>query len=219
MGSPQTTVCHAGLCETAVPLRLGNRLIGFLRTGQAFWRKPTERHFQRTLRLLTWWGVNIDKTELRGAYFGTRVVPWEQYAGAVKLLSIFAEHLAILSNQLLIRRNNAEPAIVTKAKDFIRKHHAEALSLPQVARFANTSRFYFCRLFKQATRLTFTEFLSRVRIENCKSLLIKPHPRMSQVAFEVGFQSLTHFNRMFRRILGQSPTEYRLSLYERDKPQ
>jgi AraC-like DNA-binding protein len=207
-----TTVCYAGLHETVVPLRLGSRLIGFLWTGQVFQRKPTEPQFRRTLQLLSSWGMKLDQTVLRRAYFETRVVSREQHSAAVKLLTIFAEHLEIVSNQIVIQRDNAEPPIITKAKDFIREHHAEDLSLPQVAQFANASPFHFCKLFKRATGLTFTKFLSRVRIESSKTLLVNPQLRVSEIAYEVGFQSLTHFNRVFHRILGQSPTEYRLEL-------
>ena len=48
------------------------------------------------------------------------------------------------------------------------------------------------------------------KIEKAKNLLLNPNLRISEVAFAVGFQSLTHFNRVFKRILGQSPTDYRL---------
>jgi AraC-like DNA-binding protein len=141
----------------------------------------------------------------------------EQHSAAVKLLTLFAEHLEIVSNQIVIQRDNAEPPMITRAKDFIRENHAEDLSLTQVARFANTSPFYFCKLFKRATGLTFTNFLSRVRIERSKNLLINRQLRVSEIAYEVGFQSLTHFNRVFLKVLGQSPTEYRLKVQNRRK--
>jgi transcriptional regulator GlxA family with amidase domain len=64
-------------------------------------------------------------------------------------------------------------------------------------------------LFKRATGMHFTEHLSRVRVERARNLLANPHLRVSEVAFEAGFQSLTHFNRVFKKILGQSPTKYR----------
>jgi len=161
--------------------------------------------------------MKLDQDVLRGAYFGTRVVSREQLVAAVKLLGIFAEHLAMLGNQILIERNNAEPPMITKAKDFIREHHAEDLSLPQVAQFAHASPCYYCKLFKRATGLTFTQFLSRVRIESCKKLLINPQLRVSEIAYEVGFQSLTQFNRVFQKLLGQSPTDYRLKVQNRRK--
>ena len=49
-------------------------------------------------------------------------------------------------------------------------------------------------------------------LEKAKNLLLNPNLRVSEIAYEVGFQSLTHFNRVFKRILGQSPTEYRAQL-------
>jgi AraC-like DNA-binding protein len=212
-----TTVCYGGLCETIVPLRLGNRLIGLLRTWPVFRRKRSERRWHRTRKLLTSRGTKLDQNVSRGAYFETRVASCELHAAAVKLLTIFAEHLMILSNEILIQRNNAEPPMITKAKGFIREHYAEDLSLPQVAQFANSSPFHFCKLFKRATGLSFAKFVARVRIESARNLLINPQRRVTEVAYEVGFQSLTHFNRVFRKILGQSPTEYRLKVQNRGR--
>jgi AraC-like DNA-binding protein len=51
-----------------------------------------------------------------------------------------------------------------------------------------------------------------VRIERAQNLLLNPNLRVSEIGFEVGFQSLTHFNRVFKKLLSQSPTEYRAQL-------
>lgn len=48
----KTVVCQAGLCDTAVPVRMGDQLIGFLTTGQVFAKKPTEAQFNRTQKLM-----------------------------------------------------------------------------------------------------------------------------------------------------------------------
>src|SRR5216110_2516584 len=103
----------------------------------------------------------------------------------------------------------AEPAAVTRAKQFIAQNQNNAICLATVAKAVNTSTFYFCKLFKRATGLTFTDYLARVRIETAKTLLLNPNRRVSEVAYDVGFQSLTHFNRVFRKIVRQSPTSYR----------
>ncbi|MEK7782224.1 MAG: helix-turn-helix transcriptional regulator [Verrucomicrobiota bacterium] len=60
--------------------------------------------------------------------------------------------------------------------------------------------------FRKATGLSFTEFVSRTRVEQAKKLLLNPNLRISEVAFAVGFQSISNFNRMFKRIVGRSPT-------------
>ncbi|HXT42409.1 MAG TPA: helix-turn-helix domain-containing protein [Candidatus Angelobacter sp.] len=205
----QSVTCQLGLCDTAVPVRMGDRLIGFLQTGQVFARKPTEAQFNRMTRLVAEWGLDVDQSALREAYFGSRVLPARQHESVVKLLSIFAQHLSMVGNQVVVQQENAEPPVIARAKQFIHEHQAEELSLGQVARAVNTSTFYFCKIFKKMTGINFTDYLSRIRIEKAKNLLLNPNLRISEIAYEVGFQSLTHFNRVFKKIIGQSPTRYR----------
>jgi AraC-like DNA-binding protein len=114
-----------------------------------------------------------------------------------------------VSNQILVHRENDEPPVITRAKQFIEENQAEDISLGQVAKAVNSSTFHFCKMFKKTTGLNFTDYVSRVRIEKAKNLLLNPNLRVSEIAYEVGFQSLTHFNRVFKKITGQSPTEYR----------
>ena len=71
------------------------------------------------------------------------------------------------------------------------------------------STFHFCKMFKKATGMTFTHYLSLVRVTKAKQQLANPQLRLSEIAYEVGFNSLTHFNRMFRKLTGESPTVYR----------
>ena len=205
----QTVTCPMGLCDTAVPVRLGERLIGFLQTGQVFRKKPTDAQFDRVAKLLADWGVEADLSDLRRAYFESRVLSPKQHKAVVKLLTIFAQHLSMASNQIIVQHENAEMPVIARAKEFIRQHQAEDISLNDVAKAVNTSSFYFCKLFKKATKLNFTHYVSRVRIEKAKNLLLNPNLRVSEIAYEVGFQSLTHFNRVFKKIIGQSPTQYR----------
>ena len=102
--------------------------------------------------------------------------------------------------------------MITKAKKYIEEHHTEDLSLAEVAKAVNTSSFYFCKLFRRITGINFTDYVARTRIERAKNLLLNPNLRISEIAYEVGFQSLTHFNRVFKRVLGQAPSDYRLHL-------
>ena len=65
----KTVTCQAGLCDTAVPVRMGDQLIGFLTTGQVFCKKPTEAQFNRTAKLLADWGVQTDTNESAQSLF------------------------------------------------------------------------------------------------------------------------------------------------------
>jgi AraC-like DNA-binding protein/ligand-binding sensor protein len=207
---PHTVTCSAGLAETAVPVRLGQRLVGFLQTGQVFRHAPTAEQFERTARLFEPGPGRVSKTRLREAYFSTPVLTAQRYDSVVRLLTIFADHLGLMLNQLALSQKRAEPAAIVRARQFIQEHHAERLSLGQVARAVNTSPCYFCKLFKRVTGLNFTEYVSRVRVEEARGLLLDLNHRVSEIAYRVGFQSLTHFNRVFKKLMGQSPTEYRM---------
>ncbi len=206
---PKTLKCFAGLCDSAVPVRVGENVIAFLQTGQILLHEPTKEQFTRTTAQLLKYGAEIDVKQLEEAFFQTRVLERRQYEAVLRLLTIFAQHLSSLSNQLVVTGGKIDSPMVAKAKLFITDHQGEEISLRQVSSAVNTSAFYFCKIFKQATGLTFTDYLARVRIEKVKNLLQNPHKRISEAAFEAGFQSLSQFNRVFRKIEGESPTTWR----------
>jgi len=206
---PKTLKCFAGLCDSAVPIRVGEDLIAFLQTGQILLHRPNRREFSRIARQLIQWGADVDLKRVEEAYFRSRVLTKPQYESILRLLTIFAQHLAALSNQLIVQEEKAESPQIARAKVFITDHQGEDLSLSAVARAVNMSAFYFCKVFKQATGLTFTDYLARIRVEKVKNLLLDPHKRISEVAFAAGFQSLSQFNRVFRKIAGEAPTAYR----------
>jgi len=209
---PRTVTCPVGLCDTAVPVRLSDKLIGYLQTGQLFRKQPTKAQFERAAKMVAEWGISTDRRVLEKAYFAGKTVSAKGHESAIKLLAVFAQHLAIVSNQVIIQQENAEVPVIKKAKEYIREHQSEKISLGNVAKAVNMSAFYFCKMFKKAAGINFTDYLTRVRIERAQNLLLNPNLRISEIGFEVGFQSLTHFNRVFKKIAGQSPTDYRAQL-------
>jgi AraC-like DNA-binding protein len=206
---PKTLKCFAGLCDSAVPVRVGENLIAFLNTGQIMLHKPTREMFAKTTRSLLKWGTDVDLKRMEEAYFQTRVVTKKQLESVLRLLSVFAQHLSGLGNQLMVSNDAAESPAVTRARVFIAEHHSDEVALGDVAKAVNMSAFYFCKTFKRATGMTFTDYLARVRVEKVKNLLLNPHKRVSEAAFEAGFQSLSQFNRVFRRVAGEAPSAYR----------
>ncbi len=205
----KTLKCFAGLCDSAVPVRVGDNLIAFLQTGQILLHEPSKQQFNKMARQLLSFGHAADLKKLEEAYFQTRVVSKKQYESILRLLTIFAQHLGALSNQLMVREENHESPVIAKARQYINDHQDDDLTLAQVAQAVNTSAFYFCKMFKKSTGMTFTDYLARVRVEKVKNLLLNPHKRVSEAAFEAGFQSLSQFNRVFRKVAGESPSTYR----------
>ena len=203
--------CPFGLTETAVPIRLGERVIGFLSTGQVFTRERKSANSTLKCHQLFPESPAAHQEALR-LWKQTPSIEAAKYKAMVRLLIFFSKQLAALSNQLLIEQKSREPEVVTRARRFIAENKRGQLSLASAARASDASMFHFCTLFHQTTGLKFRDYVARSRIEDARVLLCDPTRRMSEVAYEVGFQSMTAFHRAFRRILGESPTEYRSHL-------
>jgi AraC-like DNA-binding protein len=96
-----------------------------------------------------------------------------------------------------------------RARRFIDERYGESIRLDEIAREASLSRFHFLRLFRDAFNETPHQYLQKRRIERAKELLAGGHHSVTDVCFEVGFESLGSFSTLFRRTVGQSPIRYR----------
>ena len=98
---------------------------------------------------------------------------------------------------------------VARAIAFVREHFAESIGLADVARAAALSKFHLCRLFRQETGISFRGYLRALRIERAKVLLADRRVPVTEIAYGVGFNDVSRFDRNFERSVGISPTEYR----------
>ena len=206
---PKTLKCFAGLCETAVPVRVAENVIAFLHTGQVLLQRPDKVQFKRIAATLIKWGAEVDLKKLEEHYFNTRVLTLKQYEALIRLLNTFAEHLAACSSVLVLQAQQKDSPAISQARNYIRDHSDDELSLSAVAHVVNMSATYFSEKFKEMTGINFVEYVARTRIEKARNLLLNPNRRVCEVAFEVGFQSLSQFNRMFKKVVGEAPRDYR----------
>ncbi len=213
---PHTVTCPFGLTETAIPVKLGTQIIGYLRIGQVLRHTPAKSKSTKVARELERRGVRFTG-EIRKAWEKTIMIPPEKYNATVRLLAFFAEQLSALANQLMLEQQNVEPPLVQRAREYIKKHKNDELSLADVARAAGASVFHFCKVFHKSTGLKFTDYVARVRLEDARNRLLNPNLRVSEIAYDVGFQSLTQFNRTFKRVFGQSPSEFRSGVSTRKR--
>lgn len=99
---------------------------------------------------------------------------------------------------------------------YIDDNYAEPISLEQAGRILNLNRDYFCRLFKKATNMTFTDYLNFVRICHTEKLLTYSDKSISEISLDAGFSSVSYFNRVFKKYKLVTPSEYRRSKYAED---
>ncbi|BCU78810.1 hypothetical protein llg_35250 [Luteolibacter sp. LG18] len=207
---PASCHCFAGLVSSAIPVRFRDSIIGYLKTGQVFTSQPTEEAFAMLLEKIGRNGMDPPTIDLlRSTFFQTRAVEPIRYASMIFLLQSFALQLGQQAETLAVQGRKEEPASVGKARVFIEQHLAEPLGLTTVARVAGLSESHFCRIFREVTGQTMTDYISRRRIELAKKALMNADARVSCVAFDVGFQSISQFNRAFTKVTGMSPTRWR----------
>jgi AraC-like DNA-binding protein len=96
-----------------------------------------------------------------------------------------------------------------RARRFIDESYDQPLDLAEISKQACLSRYHFLRLFRDTFATTPHQYLIQRRIEKAKELLRAPKPSVTDVCFEVGFQSLGSFSSLFRRCVGHAPIKYR----------
>lgn len=131
-------------------------------------------------------------------------------------------HLRELEQQVLQLTQEAEdqdPVPVVKDKydlykvdEFLEEHYAEEISLHEVASLLHMSEGHFCRLFKKQTGRNFLEHLTQFRIEKAKPLLRDLRLKMYEVAEKVGYKDSRYFSQIYRKVTGETPSDYRKKL-------
>ena len=97
---------------------------------------------------------------------------------------------------------------------FTINNYSENIRLQQVADIACMTPQAFCRYFKRQTKITFTDFVNQYRITQAKTLLLKDIS-VSETCYEVGFESLSYFNKLFKKLTGLNPSVFKKQILSR----
>lgn len=109
-----------------------------------------------------------------------------------------------------IERSNCHiPPSIRQAMDYIETHFDQDISMNEVAESVYLNPWYFSELFKEKTGITFTDFLTNVRLENAKKLLRTSNLKNFEIAEKVGFENASYFNAVFKKKVGLTPRTYR----------
>lgn len=99
---------------------------------------------------------------------------------------------------------------MNRVMQYLLDHRYQKISLDDAASVANLSKEAFCRYFKLRTRKTFTQYLLQLRINEAQKLLQETDLGISEIAFQVGFENLSYFNRSFKKITGLTPRDFKM---------
>lgn len=100
-------------------------------------------------------------------------------------------------------------------RNYIGKNYREDISMQSAAQFMGYSEAYFCKLFKQCFHVNFSAYLNEYRIDKAKVMMADPRINMKDISIACGYSDSNDFARVFKRITGQTPSDYRLASAEK----
>lgn len=145
----------------------------------------------------------------------------ERFKDASDLLFIFINYVFKHEFDFLVvsdtdKQYSRNQEAVLRAIEFIRKnYHDKDISLQRVSGEVALSHYYFSHIFKDEIKITFIEYLTKVRIEASAKLLKNRNLNVNQIAYAVGYQDPNYFSKVFKRCMKTSPIEYRNSILKK----
>ena len=126
-----------------------------------------------------------------------------------ELRSWFVEKFQVCAANISTKKDEHENHLVRQALKYIQENFQKDLSLDALSKELDISPYYFSKLFKEETGSNFVEYLTNLRLERAKVLLMDENRSMKKICMEVGYSDPNYFSRIFKKNLGVTPTEYR----------
>jgi YesN/AraC family two-component response regulator len=130
------------------------------------------------------------------------------------LIQVF-QILAISKEYTLLNTRPIEAHAVIKEQErmhviykYVEAHFQEPIKIFDIASKVNLTEAAFCRYFKKATKLTYTDFVNQYRVNHAKKLLMQ-NTNVTEACYDTGFESLSYFNKIFKKITGENPSSFR----------
>lgn len=172
------------------------KLLGFLQDVPAGNRKQSmlelsiliDWHFYETESQFMKFGIDLPEDEL-----------WNR----------LTEKIQTISRVLQVERMEKGRNQIDQIKIFLKENFMKELTLERTAREVGLSQYYFSRMFKQETGDAFIDYVTKIRIEKAKQLVRNPERSLKEICFEVGYHDPAYFSRVFKKIVGCTPSEYR----------
>jgi len=118
-----------------------------------------------------------------------------------------------LIRSLVAHRGKLEPDMIGQIKQYIIEHVKEEISLETIAQRVQLSPYYISKMFKEQLGVNYIDFLTECRIDKAKSLMLDPQLSMKEITFEVGYNDPNYFSKVFKKVCGCSPSEYRKMVF------
>lgn len=209
--------CHAGLTIVSVPIEVAGQQLGYLAFGEIKENNTKEDVLQKVSSL------KLSGAKLIKLYRDIPLLSQEHVAKIAETLSKISNCFINIGMELeKVNNINFEQfmghraadiplsmqIIIQNAKEYIIKEYNKPVTLTEVAGFAHINSAYFSHVFKLVTGYTFKNYLTRLRIEKAKELLVNSSLAINQISREIGYEDSNYFSRVFKKMTGAPPRAY-----------
>ena len=149
-------------------------------------------------------GLGVYRMTDRGNYLDEA-----QNLDIASLKKWYVSKIGRAAGKLETKTRSRADSLIDAAKRYIDTHFQNDISLDDISQELDISPYYFSRIFKEEAGVTFVEYLTNVRMDKAREMLRNPEISVKDIASAVGYQDANYFSRIFKRLEGRTPTEYR----------
>lgn len=200
--------CHMGMRELVIPLHREDVLLGILFVGQCRLDTDSDPKIRANAKKMS---GNPD--EFSKLY---NMLPLLTAKDLTKVSEILIQYFdtKILNSELVASKNGSIPVhrdISETVKQYVRSNYKYRLSLKEIAKALHINSSYISRRFSEKCNMTVIEYITYIRLERAKMLLLTTYAPIGNIALNVGFEDVNYFSRVFKKKEGCSPVQYRKS--------
>ena len=201
--------CPSGLVKILVPVWLGDQHLGSVMVGPFSLASLDDTKLRQLKQRLKKFGLENEVDRLRVSWNYSPVVPRDKASAASELVNVFSLYLSESAHSLCLENAAQDSHLLKRVEACLDEFRDAGVESRDVARRLQLSPCHFCKVFKQQTGMTFSEYRTLRRVEKARQMLLDQQVRISEVAYACGFGSVPYFVRAFRRHQGCSPSQYR----------
>ena len=211
--------CYLGITEIIKPIYYNNNLLCLIYISNLLFKDNLDDIKNQIIKRCKY--TNVDEHLLMCKLDDCQIIDkndLSDYIDTVDIIEHIILHSDIAYNTLTFKAFSTFPVehirkhlLIEDIEQYIIANYKVEITLKYLSKLYFIDEQYLCKLFKRETGIGFVDYINNTRIANAKRLLVISSSKINSIAFEVGYNNLSHFNKTFRKLTGLTPKEYRNS--------
>ncbi|MDF2485641.1 MAG: hypothetical protein K0R46_1809 [Herbinix sp.] len=205
--------CYLGLTEIVTPVFFNDNLFCIIYLGNLL----IEEDMSKTIRNIQYASriTQINESQLTTLFHKSEQITQEKLTTYTKMADIISSCIHLIleahKDRFQGKRTNSDKKhwVIQQTTEYIEQFYNTDIKLSQISDLFFVNTQYLSRLFSKNMGITFVEYINLIRIKEAKIMLKESDAKIIEIASKVGFNNVTYFNLIFRKITGQTPLEFR----------